>query len=123
MRDPERAVVFQAPSVFPWLSARQNIAIGVNRVYPTATRKEREDVVDYYLERVGLGESADQPARDLSNGTRQLIGIARAFALSPKLLLSRRTFRHARQFDALGVTGRVNGGVVASASHRDLCHA
>ena len=85
--DPERAVVFQAPSVFPWLSARQNIAIGVNRVYPTATRQEREEVVDYYLERVGLGESADQPARDLSNGTRQLIGIARAFALSPKLLL------------------------------------
>ena len=85
--DPERAVVFQAPSVFPWLSARQNIAIGVNRVYPTATRQEREEVVDYYLERVGLDESADQPARDLSNGTRQLIGIARAFALSPKLLL------------------------------------
>lgn len=85
--DPERAVVFQAPSVFPWLSARQNIAIGVNRVYPTATRQERVEVVDYYLERVGLGESADQPARDLSNGTRQLIGIARAFALSPKLLL------------------------------------
>ena len=85
--DPERAVVFQAPSVFPWLSARQNIALGVNRVYPTATRQERKEVVDYYLERVGLGESADQPARDLSNGTRQLIGIARAFALSPKLLL------------------------------------
>ena len=85
--DPERTVVFQAPSVFPWLTARQNVAIGVNRVYPTATRQEREEVVDYYIERVGLSESADLSARDLSNGMRQLVGIARAFALSPKLLL------------------------------------
>ena len=85
--DPERAVVFQAPSVFPWLSAEQNVAIGVNRVYPTATRQERNEVVDHYIERVGLGEVADTPARDLSNGMRQLVGIARAFALSPKLLL------------------------------------
>lgn len=85
--DPERAVVFQAPSVFPWLTARQNVAIGVNRVYPTATRQEREEVIDYYLERVGLVDAADSSTRDLSNGMRQLVGIARAFALSPKLLL------------------------------------
>ena len=85
--DPERAVVFQSPSVFPWLSARQNVAIGVNRVYPTATRQEREEVVDYYLARVGLSEVEDLAARELSNGMRQLVGIARAFALSPKLLL------------------------------------
>lgn len=85
--DPERAVVFQAPSVFPWLSAKQNIAIGVDRVYPAATRTERAEVVEYYLKRVGLAEYEDMPARDLSNGMRQLVGIARAFALSPKLLL------------------------------------
>ena len=85
--DPERAVVFQSPSVFPWLTARQNVAIGVNRVYPTATRREREEVVDYYLARVGLSEVQDLAARELSNGMRQLVGIARAFALSPKLLL------------------------------------
>ncbi|RYH08014.1 ABC transporter ATP-binding protein [Tropicimonas sp. IMCC6043] len=85
--DPERAVVFQSPSLFPWLTARENCAIGVDRVYPKASRAERQDVVDYYLERVGLADSMDKPAHSLSNGMKQRVGIARAFALSPKLLL------------------------------------
>ncbi|MGK8233376.1 ABC transporter ATP-binding protein [Roseovarius sp. MS2] len=85
--DPERAVVFQAPSLFPWLTAKENVAIGVDRVYPRASRAERQDVVEYYLERVGLGDSMDRRAADLSNGMKQRVGIARAFALSPKLLL------------------------------------
>ncbi|MEM8554441.1 MAG: nitrate ABC transporter ATP-binding protein, partial [Pseudomonadota bacterium] len=85
--DPERAVVFQAPSLFPWLSARENCAIGVDRVYPKASQAERNDVVEYYLERVGLADSMDKSATDLSNGMKQRVGIARAFALSPKLLL------------------------------------
>ena len=85
--DPERAVVFQAPSLFPWLSARENVAIGADRVYPKASRSERQDVVEYYLERVGLADAMDKPAADLSNGMKQRVGIARAFALSPKLLL------------------------------------
>ncbi|MFQ6548652.1 ABC transporter ATP-binding protein [Aestuariibius sp. 2305UL40-4] len=85
--DPERAVVFQAPSLFPWLTAKENVAIGVDKVYPRASRQERQDVVEYYLERVGLAEAMDKPALDLSNGMKQRVGIARAFALSPKLLL------------------------------------
>ncbi|MEM6759491.1 MAG: ABC transporter ATP-binding protein [Pseudomonadota bacterium] len=85
--DPERAVVFQAPSLFPWLSAKQNVAIGADRVYPRASQAERQDVVEYYLERVGLADAMDKPASDLSNGMQQRVGIARAFALSPKLLL------------------------------------
>ena len=85
--DPERAVVFQAPSLFPWLTAKENVAIGVDRVYPRASRAERQEVVEYYLERVGLGDSMDRIAQDMSNGMKQRVGIARAFALSPKLLL------------------------------------
>ncbi|PWR04630.1 nitrate/sulfonate/bicarbonate ABC transporter ATP-binding protein [Meridianimarinicoccus roseus] len=85
--DPERAVVFQSPSLFPWLSAKQNVAIGVEKVYPRASQAERQDVVEYYLERVGLADSMDKAAADLSNGMKQRVGIARAFALSPKLLL------------------------------------
>jgi nitrate/nitrite transport system ATP-binding protein len=85
--DPERAVVFQSPSLFPWLTAKQNVAIGVDRVYPKATQVERQEVVEYYLERVGLGDAMDKLAADMSNGMRQRVGIARAFALSPKLLL------------------------------------
>lgn len=85
--DPERAVVFQSPSLFPWLSAKQNVAIGVDKVYPKASRAECQDVVEYYLERVGLGDAMDKQASSLSNGMKQRVGIARAFALSPKLLL------------------------------------
>jgi nitrate/nitrite transport system ATP-binding protein len=85
--DPERAVVFQSPNLFPWLTAKQNVAIGVDKVYPKATQAERQEVVEYYLERVGLGDAMDRSAADLSNGMRQRVGIARAFALSPKLLL------------------------------------
>jgi nitrate/nitrite transport system ATP-binding protein len=85
--DPERAVVFQSPNLFPWLSAKENVAIGVDKVYPKASRAERQDVVEYYLERVGLADAMDKQASDLSNGMKQRVGIARAFALSPKLLL------------------------------------
>jgi len=85
--DPERAVVFQSPSLFPWLTAKENVSIGVDRVYPKASQPERQDVVEYYLERVGLADSMDKAAADLSNGMKQRVGIARAFALSPKLLL------------------------------------
>ncbi len=84
---PDRAVVFQSPSLFPWLTAKQNVAIGVDKVYPDASQAEREQVVEYYLYRVGLKDAMDKLASDLSNGMKQRVGIARAFALSPKLLL------------------------------------
>jgi nitrate/nitrite transport system ATP-binding protein len=84
---PDRAVVFQSPSLFPWLTARENVALGVDRVYPHASRAERADIVDYYLARVGLADAMDKRASELSNGMKQRVGIARAFALSPKLLL------------------------------------
>jgi nitrate/nitrite transport system ATP-binding protein len=85
--DPERAVVFQSPNLFPWLTAKENVSIGVDKVYPKASMAERQDVVEYYLERVGLGDQMDRSASEMSNGMRQRVGIARAFALSPKLLL------------------------------------
>ncbi|MCB1474857.1 MAG: ABC transporter ATP-binding protein [Rhodobiaceae bacterium] len=87
MAGPDRAVVFQAPSLMPWLTAYDNVALGVDRVYPSASEAERNDIVEYYLARVGLADSMHRMASDLSNGMRQRVGIARAFALSPKLLL------------------------------------
>lgn len=84
---PDRGVVFQAPSLFGWLTAHENVALGVDRVYPHASPEEREDIAKYFLTRVGLGKVMDKKARDLSNGMKQRVGIARAFSLSPKLLL------------------------------------
>ncbi len=84
---PDRGVVFQAPSLLPWLTARQNVALGVAQVFPHASVGERRDVVEYYLARVGLADTLDKPAGELSNGMKQRVGLARAFALAPKLLL------------------------------------
>lgn len=84
---PDRGIVFQAPSLIPWLSAYENVALGVEQVYPHASAAERKDIVMHFLGRVGLAEARDKKAYELSNGMRQRVGIARAFALSPKLLL------------------------------------
>jgi len=84
---PDRGVVFQAPNLLPWLTARENVALGVNRVYAHVGKRERAGIVDYYLTRVGLADALDKKARELSNGMKQRVGLARAFALNPKLLL------------------------------------
>jgi len=84
---PERAVVFQAPSLMPWMSAFENVMLGVDQVYKRSSAAERRDVAEYYLSRVGLADVMQRNASDLSNGMQQRVGIARAFALSPKLLL------------------------------------
>ena len=84
---PDRAVVFQSPSLLPWLSVLDNVLLGVNRVYPRAHKKTRLDICKYYLNKVGLGRELNKKASDLSNGMKQRVGIARAFALKPKLLL------------------------------------
>lgn len=84
---PDRGIVFQAPNLLPWLTARENVALGVERVFPHVSTVERRDIIEYYLSRVGLADAMDRRASDLSNGMRQRVGLARAFALSPKLLL------------------------------------
>lgn len=84
---PDRGIVFQAPSLVPWLTAFENVCLGVEQVYPHASRKERIDIVEHYLGRVSLADARDKKAAALSNGMKQRVGIARAFALSPKLLL------------------------------------
>ncbi len=84
---PDRGIVFQAPSLVPWLTASENVALGVEQVFPHATAKERCDIIEHYLNRVGLADAAHKKAHELSSGMKQRVGIARAFALSPKLLL------------------------------------
>ena len=84
---PDRGIVFQAPSLVPWLSAHENVSLGVEQVYPHASKQERRDIIENYLSRVGLADVWDKKASELSNGMKQRVGIARAFALSPKMLL------------------------------------
>lgn len=84
---PDRGVVFQSPCLLPWLSAFGNVMLGVNQVYFTASKKERRQMAEYYLSVVGLADSMDKYPKELSQGMRQRVGIARAFALQPKILL------------------------------------
>lgn len=84
---PDRAVVFQSPSLFPWMTALENVMLGVKQVFAHGTRQQRLDICKYYLTKVGLGDSYNKKARDLSQGMKQRVGIARAFALKPKVLL------------------------------------
>ncbi len=84
---PDRAMVFQAPCLLPWLTARQNVQLGVDRRYPKATRAERRQICEHYLDLVGLGDSFSKYPRELSGGMQQRVGIARAIALRPKMLL------------------------------------
>jgi nitrate/nitrite transport system ATP-binding protein len=84
---PDRAVVFQSPSLFPWLTALQNVMIGVKQVFPHGTKAQRLEICKYYLDKVGLGSDFHKKATELSQGMQQRVGIARAFALKPKVLL------------------------------------
>jgi len=84
---PDRGVVFQSPSLLPWLTAMDNVMLGVNQVFYSATKEERRQIAEYYLTVVGLADAMHKRPKELSQGMRQRVGIARAFALKPKMLL------------------------------------
>ena len=84
---PDRGVVFQSPSLLPWRTAFENVMLGVEQVAPHLARQQRADIVIHYLELVGLGDALRKRPAELSAGMRQRVGLARAFALNPKMLL------------------------------------
>ena len=84
---PDRGVIFQSPSLLPWMTAYENVMLGVKQVFAHGTKKERDNIVKYYLSKVGLEDAMYKKAKDLSQGMQQRVGIARAFALKPKVLL------------------------------------
>src|SRR6266540_3957349 len=84
---PDRGMVFQSPSLLPWLTAFENVMLGVDQVFYSASKAERRQIAEYFLTVVGLGDAMDKRPAELSQGMRQRVGIARAFALKPKMLL------------------------------------
>lgn len=84
---PDRGVVFQSPSLLPWLTAFDNVMLGVAQVKPQSSRADRRGIVEHYLSLVGLADAMHKRPAELSQGMRQRVGLARAFALDPKVLL------------------------------------
>jgi len=84
---PDRMVVFQNYSLLPWLSVRENIALGVDEVMANRPASERKEIIEHHIDLVGLRHAAKKRPSELSGGMKQRVAIARALALRPKLLL------------------------------------
>lgn len=82
-----RGVVFQAHALLPWLSALQNVEFGVRSRWPQYSRGQVREHSLRYLDMVGLARAADKKPCELSGGMKQRVGIARAFAIQPRMLL------------------------------------
>ena len=85
---PDRAVVFQNHSLLPWLTVYANVRIGVDKVFSsTKSRAERHDWTMHNLELVQMAHAKDKRPAEISGGMKQRVGIARALAMEPKVLL------------------------------------
>jgi nitrate/nitrite transport system ATP-binding protein len=83
----ERGVVFQSHALMPWLTVRKNIAFAVMSRWPDWSTAEVNAHVETFVAMVGLSAAIDQKPSQLSGGMKQRVGIARAFAIQPKMLL------------------------------------
>jgi NitT/TauT family transport system ATP-binding protein len=83
---PERSVVFQHYSLFPWMSAKRNVVFGITQVINVG-KKEANAIAEDFLIKVGLKDFMDKLPAELSGGMQQRVAIARALAVNPKILL------------------------------------
>jgi nitrate/nitrite transport system ATP-binding protein len=85
---PDRAVVFQNHSLLPWLTVRENVGLAVDKVFRgRKSRAERREWIDYNLSLVRMNPAGDKRPSEISGGMKQRVGIARALAMEPKVLL------------------------------------
>lgn len=83
----DRGVVFQHYSLFPWMTARKNVAFGIKQVKKELKKDERLKIADKFLDKVGLEEFKDKYPNQLSGGMQQRVAIARALAMDTDILL------------------------------------
>ena len=83
----DRGVVFQSHALLPWLTVRGNIAFAVSSKWPDWSRRQVQDHVQRFIDLVHLQGSENKKPSQLSGGMKQRVGIARAFAIQPKMLL------------------------------------
>lgn len=84
---PDRAVVFQNHALMPWLSVYANVELAVKAVHRDKGKAERDQWIMHNLELVNMTHAADKMPNEISGGMKQRVGIARALAMQPKVLL------------------------------------
>jgi len=84
---PDRGIVFQNYALMPWMTVEENISFAVETVHPNMSPADRKDVVREHIQLVGLAGAERKHPHELSGGMRQRVGIARALAIDPQILL------------------------------------
>lgn len=84
---PDRGMVFQNYALMPWMTVEENIRFAVETVYPKLAKQRLQGIVRENIDRVGLDGAEKKHPHELSGGMRQRVGIARALAIDPKILL------------------------------------
>lgn len=84
---PDRMVVFQGYALLPWLTAYENVALGIESVKPDLSPRETRELVMEHLALVGLTAAADKTVTQISGGMKQRVAIARALAIRPEVLI------------------------------------
>ncbi len=85
---PDRGMVFQNHSLLPWLTVFENVEVAVNKVFKRSMSKtERREWIEHNLKLVSMGHALDKYPQEISGGMKQRVGIARALAMKPKVLL------------------------------------
>jgi nitrate/nitrite transport system ATP-binding protein len=84
---PDRGMVFQNYALMPWMTVEENIRFAVETVHPTMSPADQKDVVREHIQLVGLAGAERKHPQELSGGMRQRVGIARALAIDPQILL------------------------------------
>ncbi|BDU39248.1 ABC transporter ATP-binding protein [Vibrio nigripulchritudo] len=111
---PERAVVFQNHSLLPWLSVYQNVELAIKQIAAGKSKTWVREQVSHYLDLVQMTHASDKKPSEISGGMKQRVGIARALALKPKVLLMD------EPFGALDALTRAHLQDALMAIHADL---